>query len=371
MREHRLQYGQGAQTIRTVAVSELGFAVKPTAATLQLVDLRYSDTDANYSVSAAAAATIDAVSTTTTAVAGRSSSDAAKVALTLTSVAGVSAGRRYLLTNLVGQSEIVTVVSVAAGPKTVQPLNEPQYGYPIGSTFTGLEISGSVAADVANTDDYFDASLAAIWTFTGVEPARVMDRVELVRPQPSWATQDDMVRLEPGLTTRNCDLVSALAQAHFDYSLDLRGAGLNPYTYSGGELARGAVVFLACYHVLKIRDEDAAASEQPGTTTATKNSACSSSWVGTRSASQRRTRRPALPSLPMSGPCSRAGEHDAGDDHQGPTRRVRDRHPRHHAAVPVPVVADLAPHAAGARHGDRGRGPPQLLPSARAGPGQR
>jgi hypothetical protein len=258
MREHRLQYGQGAQTIRTVAVSELGFAVKPTAATLQLVDLRYSDTDANYSVSAAAAATIDAVSTTTTAVAGRSSSDAAKVALTLTSVAGVSAGRRYLLTNLVGQSEIVTVVSVAAGPKTVQPLNEPQYGYPIGSTFTGLEISGSVAADVANTDDYFDASLAAIWTFTGVEPARVMDRVELVRPQPSWATQDDMVRLEPGLTTRNCDLVSALAQAHFDYSLDLRGAGLNPYTYSGGELARGAVVFLACYHVLKIRDEDAA-----------------------------------------------------------------------------------------------------------------
>lgn len=255
MREHKLQFNQGAQTIRTVAVSELGFAVRPTAATLQLVDLRYADTDDNYSVSDAAAATIDAVSTTTTAACGRSSG--APSTITLTSVAGVSAGRRYLLSNLTGQSEIVTVVSVASGPKTALALNEPQHAYPIGSTFTGLEVSGSVAADVANTDDYFDASLAAIWSFTGVDPARVMERVELVRPQPSWATIDDMVRLEPGLTTRNADLASALAQAHFDYALDLRGAGLNPYTYSGGELARGAVVYLACYHALKSREEDA------------------------------------------------------------------------------------------------------------------
>jgi hypothetical protein len=172
MREHKLQFNQGAQTIRTVAVSELGFAVRPTAATLQLVDLRYADDNESYSVSAAAAATIDAVSTTTTAACGRSSS--APSTVTLTTVAGVSAGRRYLLSNPTGQAEIVTVVSVASGPKTVIALNEPQHAYPIGSTFTGLEVSGTVAADVSNTDDYFDAHLAAIWTFTGVEPARVM-----------------------------------------------------------------------------------------------------------------------------------------------------------------------------------------------------
>lgn len=256
MREHRLQYGQGAQTIRTVAVSELGFAVRPSAATLQLVDLRYSDTDDNHSVSDAAAATIDAVSTTTTAACGRSS--AAPATITLTTVAGISASRRYLLSNPSGQSEIVTVVSVAAGPKTVLALNEPQHAYPTGSTFAGLEVSGSVAADVANTDDYFDANLAAIWTFTGVEPARVVERVELVRPQPSWCTMDDLVRLEPGLTVRNADLVSALAQAHFDFALDLRGAGLNPYTHNPGELGRGACTYLAAHNALKTRDEDAA-----------------------------------------------------------------------------------------------------------------
>lgn len=256
MREHKLQYGQGQQTIRTYAVSELGFAVRPSAATLQLVDLRYADDNESYSVADAAAATIDTMSTTTTAACGRSS--AAPSTITLTSVAGVSAGRRYLISNAAGQSEVVTVTAVNAGPKTVLALNEPQHAYPSGATFQGVEVSGSVAADVANTDTYFDASLAAIWTFTGVEPARVVDRVELVRPQPSWATQDDLVRLEPGLTTRNADLVSALAQAHFDYALDLRGAGLNPYTYSGGELARGAVTYLAAYHALKTREEDAA-----------------------------------------------------------------------------------------------------------------
>jgi len=255
MREHKLQYGQGQQTIRTVAVSELGFAVRPSAATLQLVDLRYADDNESYSVADAAAATIDAVSTTTTAACGRSSG--APSTITLTTVAGVSAGRRYLISNATGQSEIVTVTAVNAGPKTVLALNEPQHAYPSGATFQGLEVSGTVAADVANTDDYFDANLAVIWTFTGVEPARVVERVELVRPQPSWATMDDLVRLEPGLTSRNADLASALSQAHFDYALDLRGAGLNPYTYSGGELARGAVVYLACYHALKSREEDA------------------------------------------------------------------------------------------------------------------
>lgn len=254
MREHRLQYAQGAQTIRTVAVSELGFAVRPSAATLQLVDLRYADDNESYSVADAAAATIDTVSTTTTAACGRSS--AAPSTITLTTVAGVSAGRRYLISNAAGQSEIVTAVSINAGPKTVLALAEPQHAYPSGATFQGLEVSGSVAADVANTDDIFEANLAAIWTFTGVEPTRVVERVELVRPQPSWVAIDDLVRLEPGLTTRNADLASALAQAHLDFALDLRGAGLNPYTYNPGELGRGACTYLGAYHALKSREED-------------------------------------------------------------------------------------------------------------------
>lgn len=254
--EHRLNYNQGEQSIRTVAVSSLGTAVRPTAATFEIVDERYSDTDVNYSLVAAAAATIDAVSTTTTAACGRSS-DAPSL-LTLTSTASVAAGGRYLLTNPSGQSEIITAVSVQAGPKTVLSQHEPRYGYPSGSTFQGLEVSGAVPSAVCNDDATFDARLAVIWTFSGVTPARVRERLELVRPQPSWATAADLLKLEPGLASRNADLAVALAQAHFDLDLDLRSAGLNPYTFNPGPLGVGAVTYLAAYHALKDRDEEGA-----------------------------------------------------------------------------------------------------------------
>lgn len=257
MREHKLQYNEGAQTIYTVVSSELGFVVRPSSATFQLVDARYSDTDSNYTLVAPTAATVDALSTATTTACGRSTDHPSVI--TLDSVAGVTPGRRYLLTNPSGQSEMVTVVSVQAGPKTVLPNSEPHYNYPIGSTFTGLEVSAAVPSAIVNDDDYFDARLFVVWTFVGVSPSRFRERLELVRPQPSWATVEDMLRLEQGLSaTQGTSLVTALGQAHFDFFLDLRAAGLNPYTHNPGPLGTGAVTYLACYHVLKDRADEGA-----------------------------------------------------------------------------------------------------------------
>lgn len=253
--DHKLSFNQGAQNIRTFVVSALGFAERPSAATLQIVDQRYTDTDSNYSVVDAAVATIDSASTVTTVACGRSSSDPATI--TLSSVTNVAAGRRYLLSNALGQSEVVTAVAVNVTTKTIRARTEPQHLYPVGATFEGLEVSGAVPAEVCNDDKFFDAKLAAIWTFTGVGPTRIEEHIELVRPQPSWASVDDLTRLESGLASRNADLESALAQAHFDFGLDLRGAGLNPYTFNPGPLGTGAVTYLAAYHALKNREEDA------------------------------------------------------------------------------------------------------------------
>ena len=258
MHEHRLNYGQGAQTIRTVAVSSLGFAVRPSAATMQLVDQRYGDNDANRIVAAAAPATLDPVDTTTTADTGRGSADSSLV--TLSTVASIEVGRRYLLASASGPGEEVTVISVNATAKTVRLLTPPKApsGYATGATFKGLEWSATVAAPVADTDTYFDARLAAIWTFTAVTPARVIERVELVRPRPSWATLADVLRLEPGLSGRSAELETCLAMAHDDLETDLRMAGLNPYTFDPGPLGRQAVMYLAAFHALKDHENDAA-----------------------------------------------------------------------------------------------------------------
>lgn len=249
MREHKVNYLQGAQTITIVASSELGLAVRPSAATIQIVDLRYPDTSDQYEVAAAVAATVDAVSTTTTAACGRSS--AAPSQVTLSSVAGVAVGKRYLITNDRGESEIITAAAIDAPDKTVRAYTEPRYKYPIGSTFVGLEVSGTVAADVINDDEYLSANLHAIWTFTGVSPARVMERISIVRPLPAWATSDDVLQLEPQLGSRNAELSTALAMAHRDFATDLRLAGLDPATHRAGELGREAVTYRAAFHVLK------------------------------------------------------------------------------------------------------------------------
>lgn len=259
MREHRLNYNQGAQTIRTVAVSDLGFAVIPSAATAEIVDLRYSDTGEGYTVQAAAAATVDSVNTVTTAACGRGSTSPSLI--TLNSVTSIAAGRSYLLTNASGQSEILVVTSVDTVAKTVRAQTEPKHAYPSGATFKGLEVSASVSGDVCNEDDYFSALLAVVWTFTGVTPARVIERLELVRPSPSWASVAELVALDPLLAQRagpSTDLETYLAVAHRDFADDLRMSGLDPYRHNPGPLGRSAVVYRAAYHALKASTDDAA-----------------------------------------------------------------------------------------------------------------
>lgn len=258
MREHRINYQQGAQRIRTIAVADYGgaFPVRPLAATYEIVDLRYSDTDSNYSVVPVAAASLDTVDTTTTAACGRSSS--APSLITLTTVASVAAGRRYLLRNASGQHDLVTAVDVATGPKTVRALTEPQHSFPTASTFQGIEIWADIAADIADDDLYFDAELRVIWTFTGVDPSRVIESIRLVRPPPSWLTVDDLLRLEPFLANRQSDLESAVAQAHQDIAADLRSAGIDPHTHDPGDIGRNAAVYRAAYLALMGQENDAA-----------------------------------------------------------------------------------------------------------------
>jgi hypothetical protein len=258
MREHRINFGQGAQTFRTIAVADYGgaFPVRPSAATFQIVDLRYSDTDANYSVTAPAAASIDAVNTTTTAACGRSSS--APSLITLTTVASVAAGRRYLLRNASGQHDLVTAVDVATTPKTVRALTEPLHSFPTASTFQGIEVTATVPDTIADDDEYFGAELRVLWTFTGVDPARVIETIRVVRPPPSWLTVDDLLRLEPFLANRMSDLESAVAQAHQDIGADLRSAGIDPHTHDPGEVGRNAAVYRAAYLALMGQENDAA-----------------------------------------------------------------------------------------------------------------
>ena len=101
---HRIAFEGGEQSVRSVPLRE-GRAVAVASADFAILDLRYSADTAEHVLSSGAA-TVDSVSTTLAAAAGRNTADPR--ALSVASATGIVAGRRYLLASG-GRSELVKV----------------------------------------------------------------------------------------------------------------------------------------------------------------------------------------------------------------------------------------------------------------------
>lgn len=250
MSQHRVTYGGGAQTVAFVPPS------RPSSATYSISDARYSEDQTGFEVIAAGTpATVDAVSTTLSAGAGRGTD---LRLLTLTSVAGIEAGRRYWVEDGRGHREIVTVQSVNATAKTVYSRFALQHEYRAGATFKGAEVRATVPPAWCDDDDVLKAGMPALitWALVGVTPARVRESIALERASVQLATVQDVLQLNPSLSTignasGRTDLATALTQAHVHYQNDLTIAGIDPRTHNGGELAREAVKFLAGMYALQ------------------------------------------------------------------------------------------------------------------------
>jgi len=108
-------------------------------------------------VTSGAVDTIDAVDTTLNATLSVGSPNTV-----LASVAGVTVGRRYILSNSKGQHEYVRPVSVDSSTKIVTLSSAPSYAYPGGSPFVGNRITHAISA--ANSDT-LDEGYSAAWSY--------------------------------------------------------------------------------------------------------------------------------------------------------------------------------------------------------------
>lgn len=105
--------------------------------------------------------TIDSVSTTLSA-----SAAAKATTLTLTSVTGVTVGRRYIVTGSDGQSEWVRVKSVDSGTKVATLFEATSYAYDSADTFVGNRLTIPVSAgNAATLDEGYEARLT--YTISG------------------------------------------------------------------------------------------------------------------------------------------------------------------------------------------------------------
>lgn len=245
---HRLTYSGGAQVVRTHVLHD-GRPVVPASATYAVVDLRYDADDSGHTVESGSA-TVDSVSTTISAAAGRGTANPRQ--LTVTSATGIVAGRRYLLTTG-GRPAVVQVVAVSG---TTLLLSAPLSGYfPSSSTFVGLEIYATVSLTVCATDDYLDEPnrLAIRWTPSGYAPFLEAIHLERLAPAP-LVTVDDVLRLDSSLhsyLTDDTSLTDALAQAIEDFGIEMMCAGVDDDEILAGPIGRSAIKHRCAWHVLK------------------------------------------------------------------------------------------------------------------------
>lgn len=258
MTAHRVYFGKGSQTIRTVP-HRAGRPVRVASATFGIFDVRYGDDSADHVlVAAGTAGTLDSASTTTTALAGRRATD--RRVLTVADSAAFSAGRRYLIEAADGRAELVRIVAVPSGTVLLAAA-EIVGDYPTGSTLRGVEVAATFPGGAADDEENLDGMPWVVaWSFPDLPPLR--ESIHLERGEEmQLATLDDLAQLDPMLVRVGGDRMEpslALAQAHRDFRTDLALAGANEADIIAGPIGRDAVTYLAAFHALKGSNDDSA-----------------------------------------------------------------------------------------------------------------
>ena len=255
MATHRVYFGKGAQTLTTIP-HRAGSPLRVASGTYTILDTRYGvDSDEHEVVAAGTAATVDATSTTLIARAGRVAAD--RRAITLTSTTGVTAGHQYIVTNPAGAVELVRIDAVVSAT-VLRTATEVRGDFATGSTFKGIEVTGTFPADPAADEDNLDQeSFLVVWTLPGLPPLRESVFVERGE-EGLLATLDDLTELDPMIPLAGGDRVSpatALARAHKDFRTDLQLADVSEADLLTGPIGRDAVTYRAAFLVFQHGDD--------------------------------------------------------------------------------------------------------------------
>jgi len=245
MATHRVYFDKGAQPIRTIPHRD-GRPVRVTAATYGIFDARFGDSSSDHVVVAeGTAATVDSVSTTLSAKAGRGATD--RRTITVASTAGISAGRTYLLQSPSGVVELVRIATVASGTSLLAGA-EIRGDFPAASTLKGVEVSATFPDSEANDENNLDGMpWVVVWTIDGFPPLR--ETIHIERGEEALlASLDDLRELDPTLSVTGGDRIDpalALARAHRDLRTDLLMAGASESDMLLGPIGRDAVTYRA------------------------------------------------------------------------------------------------------------------------------
>lgn len=236
MKDHKVRFGQGAQTLRFVPVDKAGRPVRVTSAEYVIVDIDEPE-DGSERTIASGSASLAAVNTTLSASAGAGEPDPR--ALTLTSGTDVTEGRQYLLSRAAGRA-LVTVDSVSG--TAVQVKSDLALNFTSGSAFQSIELEATFPSGEANDPDAIDNGrrYQIVWSYTlQGEQWRTGQMVWLTRYSgEAWITEEDVIQAYPTLPAMirgKARITDAIAVATKDLIAQLEAAGQRAESYRVSE----------------------------------------------------------------------------------------------------------------------------------------
>jgi len=253
---HRLLYGEGDQTVRLVPIDALGRPTRVATATYTIVDLTETRTSADRVVTASTAATLDAVSTTLSAAAGRQAAN--PHVLPVSSVSDIVEGRQYLLSTADGggHRELVTAERVAT--TDVHSLRPLLGVYESADTLEGIELSATFPASVADDEDLAirDWNQYQItWSYEiDGRPYLVPQLITVERYSTvPWIQAKAALRGASDLARRlqPTDIQDALVAATEEIEGELEAAGVRPEYYRQTTAGRIAARYLVLHHLYR------------------------------------------------------------------------------------------------------------------------
>lgn len=266
----RVVYGEGAHTAYFVPRDEQYRVIVVADATYEILDLRRGESDSSRVIVAAAAATVDSVSTTLDGSAGPGNGADYRVPLTATT--GIVVGHTYRVSQA-GDGEALTVGAIESGA-SVTALGPLQRDYTSGTTFQGCELSCAIPSSLTDDEDEVESRGAGpfvvIWRYTHAGRDYVMPtqfflgRYSIVPP----ITEAEVAAANPPLASAVggglLKISQAIHVAHSDYIADLEAMRIDPAHTLMGEVSKRAVRELTQAYLEDWRGRDERAEAHRG-----------------------------------------------------------------------------------------------------------
>jgi hypothetical protein len=256
-------HGIGAQTLRHIPLDHQGRARVVSSATVEIVDLRYSEDSAERVVLASSPAAIGSVNTTLTAAAGPGETDTYR--FPVASASGIAVGRPLLLIGADGVSELTSVRAIAT--LNIFAHLELRHDFATGASVRSVEITASFPALEANDDTEVEAEphpYQVTWTYTIDDDVYVVPRIYWISRTTTAPIVDELYVLRghptigPRLRNR-ADIADAIAVANDDYNAEVRAAGRDPASFRGNDTVQVAVrarALQSCFEWMGPADHD-------------------------------------------------------------------------------------------------------------------